>query len=280
MKIIYKILQFLQFSFLQDLYLILLKIVLWLMNYWIWTEQNGEKKVLKIINNYLKKLEWKPIIFDVWANKWQYLRDINQLIDSPSVIFSFEPIKDTFNSLKENTTYKSIHDINLINVWLWAKNETQNIYFSNFWDDPDNSCASILKDNITNFVDSKISNTEVAITTIDNFCKKNNISHIDFLKIDIEWYELDCIKWARNMINSLNIDIIQLEHNRCAIASRTFFRDYWDIFSENYIICRPLANNKWLYQIKKYDIYLENFTYINYVFIKKDIYKKILLKND
>jgi FkbM family methyltransferase len=111
-------------------------------------------------------------------------------------------------------------------------------------DDNIQSCASLLPDNITNFVSKKMSKEQITIDTIDNFCKQHYISHIHFLKIDIEGGELDCLRGAYQMIEHNQIDIIQVEHNRCAIASRTFLRDYRDMFSKNYEMCRPLSNNR------------------------------------
>lgn len=269
-----------QFHFLQSFYLLSLKIILWLMNYGIWwsTFGNGEIKVLKLVNKYIKNLK-SPIIFDVWANIWQYLDDINMTITKESTIYSFEPQKKAFNELRKKKFENTIHVINTINIWFGEKKEILDIYSESNEnkDDQTDSCASIIPENITGFLSKNTIKESISIDTIDDFCKRSNIKRIHFLKIDVEGFEFKCILWAQEMIKNKWIDIIQIEHNRCAIASRIFLKDYRDMFSWSYVICRPLSNNKWLYAIKQYDIYLENFTYINYVMIRKDIYKEHFL---
>jgi FkbM family methyltransferase len=271
-KIVDKITQFLQFKPLQPFYFLLYKTILLLMNYWTPINNDWEIKTLKLINNYLSNSKkFNPIIFDVWANIGQYLDNINSNIKIPSIIYSFEPQSNIYKLLQNNMPKNTIHTINLVNLGLWIKRQKVEIFSGN---DENSTCASIKADNIENFVSEIVNKESIQIDTLDNFCKENNIKHINHLKIDVEWNELNVLKWVEKMIKWEKIDIIQVEHNRCAIAFRTFFRDYWNMFNEKYVICRPLAWNRWLYEIKKYNHYLESFTYINYVFIKKDIYEK------
>ena len=53
--------------------------------------------------------------------------------------------------------------------------------------------------------------TYVETNTIDNFCKINDIKHIDILKIDTEGYEEKVISGAKRMLKNQKIDIIQIE---------------------------------------------------------------------
>lgn len=269
-----KVIQIMQFKILQPFYLLLLKVVLWLMNYGVgWSSfGNWEIKTLKLVDRYLKTVK-SPVIFDVWANVWQYMNDINEYLGTASTIYCFEPQLNAFQELQKNIPTKTPHIINSVNIWFGDTEWSFDIYSeSEGKNDVTHSCASLIPSNITNFLSQNTNKEKITIDTIDNFCKASDIHSINFLKIDIEGYEMCCLKWASKMIAQGNIHIIQVEHNRCAIASRTFLRDYRDLFSKQYVICRPLSNNKWWYAIKDYDVYLENFTYINYVMIKKDIY--------
>jgi len=239
MTFLFKIIQFFQFQSLQSFYLILLKSVLWLMNYGIWWEENGEKKIIKLVDSYIEKAKIQnPAIFDIGANIAQYLNDLNDNLAIPSRIYSFEPIPDTFVVLSKNKPENSIHDITLVNIGFWEKTEEISI-FTGYGDDDANSCASILESNISNFVSEEKNKQTIHITSIDEFCSSHTINHIDFLKIDIEWYELKCIQWAKEMIDKDNIDIIQVEHNRCAIASRTF----WEIIGIYFLINMLFADH-------------------------------------
>jgi FkbM family methyltransferase len=51
-----------------------------------------------------------------------------------------------------------------------------------------------MSDNITNFLSKDLNKESISIHTIDNFCESNKIDNINFLKIDIEGYEMQCLK--------------------------------------------------------------------------------------
>ena len=52
---------------------------------------------------------------------------------------------------------------------------------------------------------------KIKLDTLDNYCKDNKIVHIHALKIDVEGFELDVLKGARNMLKNKAIDFIQFE---------------------------------------------------------------------
>lgn len=52
---------------------------------------------------------------------------------------------------------------------------------------------------------------QVAVTTIDDFCAANGITHIDFLKLDIEDSELPALRGAQRMLAAKAIDSILVE---------------------------------------------------------------------
>lgn len=100
-------------------------------------------------------------------------------------------------------------------------------------------------------------------TTIDNYCQKNNVNHIHFLKMDIEGHELSALQGASKMLSSDNIDYIQFEFGGCNIDSRTYFKDFYYLLHDKYDIYRILQ--KGLYKIDKYSEYLEIFVTVNYL---------------
>lgn len=55
----------------------------------------------------------------------------------------------------------------------------------------------------------------VQVTTVDNYCHKEGISHIDFLKIDVEGHELAVVQGAKAMLKRGAIDYIQFEYGGC-----------------------------------------------------------------
>jgi FkbM family methyltransferase len=53
----------------------------------------------------------------------------------------------------------------------------------------------------------------VTIATIDSYCRERGIDHIDFVKMDIEGYEMAAIRGAERMLRAGSIDILQFEYS-------------------------------------------------------------------
>lgn len=240
----------------------------YLLNYGVGGDNNGEKFIIRQLSYFSEKSSRQLLIFDVGGNIGQYALLLDEYIKNKK-LYSFEPSKNSFRKLQENT--KNIQNYFPKNFWFSDAEWELNLFYSEGegWD-THNSCASLYKNNITDFVSKNVIEEKIALKTIDNFCESENISNIDYLKIDIEGNEFRALQWAKNMLSEWRIDVIQIEFNRCSVASHIFLKDYWDFLSEKYDIYRLLSYNHGLYQIKKYDTALENFTYINYIFIRKN----------
>lgn len=52
---------------------------------------------------------------------------------------------------------------------------------------------------------------KVPIETLDSFCERNGISHIDFLKIDTEGFDLNIMLGAGGMLARHCVDLVQAE---------------------------------------------------------------------
>ncbi len=269
MQLIRNFIWILQFRFLQPLYFLGLKLSLALMNYGIGVEQNGETYVLKRLWKYADNLNKELVIFDVGANIGQYTTAVNTHI-SHKRLYSFEPSKNTFAELVIST--KNFKNTSLYNFWLSHERQIATLYYEedHVGFDTIHSCASLYSDNITSYISKDTISEEIELRTMDDFCLEQGINHIDFLKIDIEWHELSCLQGAKKLLSTGSIDMIQIELNRCSIASRTFLKDYWDLLSETHDTYRMLSWNHGLYRVKKYETCLENFTYMNYIFIQKN----------
>ena len=52
---------------------------------------------------------------------------------------------------------------------------------------------------------------DVPVTTLDAHAKAERLLHIDFLKIDVEGFELGVLRGARELLGEKRIDLIMLE---------------------------------------------------------------------
>lgn len=97
---------------------------------------------------------------------------------------------------------------------------------------------------------------EVAATKLSTVISTNQLT-IDYLKIDVEGNEYKVLLGAEEYLNPDIIKNIQFEYNSCALDSRTFFKDYWDLLSPlGYEI---MIADKWDTPITGYSPKLEDF---------------------
>lgn len=140
------------------------------------------------------------VFFDIGANQGQ---TINKMINHypEAKIHAFEPSKNCFESLK--STFKN-KKISLHNLAI-GSNSGQLEFNEYSW----SALNSFLK---RAYGSAKILETYlVEVTTIDEFCKNNAISHINFLKTDTEGYELNVLKGASEMMKQNRIQFVYVE---------------------------------------------------------------------
>src|SRR5207244_3538332 len=99
------------------------------------------------------------------------------------------------------------------------------------YDQPDGSeHASLFSDVFADIYRvEKIKETRIPLTTMDHFCCAEQISGIDFLKIDTEGNELKVLKGSQSLIQNNAIRAIQFEFNEMNVISRVFLRDFYDL---------------------------------------------------
>jgi|SRR5580704_15051037 FkbM family methyltransferase len=119
--------------------------------------------------------------------------------------------------------------------------------------------ASLFERRETYFSKTQQRTTMVPARKLDDIIKENNLSVIDFMKIDVEGAELLAFQGAQEALRSRKIKAISFEFGSGNINSRTFFRDLWDFLRQyDFAIARILPGGKSL-RIDDYDEDLEYF---------------------
>lgn len=229
------------------------------------TQASGEEHLLKLLSKKYKE----PIIFDVGANEGGYSALTRKYIPN-STIYAFEPGIKSFAKLKD----KQLKKLHIYNVGLSDKKGTA--YFYDFSekstqknDYPVSAMASLSKEVFTKYHREKPKSRKINLETIDNFVKKENIRHIDFLKIDTEGYEYHVLKGAMKTIMKKKIDVIQFEFNEMNVYTRVFLRDFIELLVD-FKLYRLMPD--WLLSLDDYSPKThELFGFQNIVAIRKDL---------
>jgi FkbM family methyltransferase len=247
----------LRIGFLQPVWEKLHSLSIVAMNFWGGAkfEDSGE---LWVIEHVIKKNNLQPIIFDVGANKGFYALALQKILGDKAEIYCFEPSESTYKELQKNI--EKIPNIKFFNFGFSDKQEQLTLHSTN----ESNGLSSIYENNpLTTFNHKET----ITLNTLNDFCNSNQIKEIDFLKIDVEGHEYKVLLGALNLLKSNKIKIIQFEIGECNIASKTFFRDFFELLKDQYRIFRVLPGG--LREVKAYNTIQEVFVCVNYIAINK-----------
>ncbi len=222
-------------------------------------QYNGEANVLKIMRDKINPSF--PVLFDVGANKGEFTKQILQLWQGKAYqLYAFEPSQKTFLMLQDSVQKSG--SVHLINMGFGDQPGMVEL----FYDREGSGLVSVYPRDLS-YRNIDFSNHEtIELTTLDLFCKKNAVSTIDFLKLDVEGHELAALKGGKKMFEEGKVKMVQFEFGGCNIDSRTFFRDYYNFFKKDFKLYRILSNG--LRPIDSYSEKLEVFQSANYLAIR------------
>jgi FkbM family methyltransferase len=206
------------------------------------------------------------VVFDIGANIGWYTNNI-LLKHKGSTVYSFEPIKDSFNCLIKNLELNNQSTDNAFNFGLSDKNATEKFYF-----DRECTAASSMA-NLREGEDTII--VECETKKLDDFISTlTTINNLDFIKCDVEGAELFVYKGAIETIKEYKPIIFSEMLRKWSKKLGYHPNDIIDLFKgidyECYII-----NNEC---IEKIELVTENTLSTNYLFFHKDKHSSIVNK--
>lgn len=207
-------------------------------------------------------LSKSKVVFDVGANKGDFARICLQI--NPSInVHCFEPSKNTFKRLLSNKFPANVI-CNNFGLGSEKKEEILHIYGQG------EGTNSIHKRFLEHLGAGVKDYEKIVIDTVDTYCNLKKINEIDFIKIDVEGFELEVIKGSKDMIKRGKIKIIMFEYGGTYIDARILLKDFFELFEVTDYSFYKLYPNK-LKLFKKYDPLVENFQYANWVIIHNSV---------
>ena len=141
------------------------------------------------------------IVIDIGANIGYYTLMFAKLVGDTGKIYSFEPDPRNFLILEKNIQINGYN-----NVILEKKSVSSKLGKSILYVNENSAGSSMHKpNNVVNQID-------VDLITLDNYFEVNSITP-DFIKIDIEGYELNALKGMKSILQSSDKTKIMIEYN-------------------------------------------------------------------
>ena len=219
---------------------------------------NGELTVLKKISKINPS-----IIIDGGANVGDYSLMVTQTIPKCK-IYSFEPVKSTFEKLTENTKeYSSIHPIMSglfkencsLEINLFKADEHSSLY------------------DIQGLPEKSNQKETIRLIKGDDFMTEKNLESIDFLKLDIEGAEYDALMGFEKCIKDGKVKAVQFEYGYINITTKKLLVDFYNFFEANdYVVGKIFPKTV---EFRKYNFIYEDFIGPNFIAVKKSETKLI-----
>lgn len=158
------------------------------------------------------------VAIDIGANIGLFSVYLSKELGKKGKVYAFEPIKDTYWRMKENLTLNRCENVEAFQEAISNKKgkAVMNVFPEGYgaWNTFGKPQFGEIK---------PISRETVPVTTLDEFVKQKDIRKIDFLKIDVEGFELDVLQGGKKAITSNKVKHLSFEISQTPLegAKRT-----------------------------------------------------------
>lgn len=114
----------------------------------------------------------------------------------------------------------------------------------------------------------------VEVTTLAAVFAEESIAEADFVKSDVEGFDLRVIEGARPLLAERRIGLLQFEYNACWVETRTLLRDVFALASGlPYRLCKVVPDG--IEALPAWHPELEAFVQANYILVRDDWMKPL-----
>jgi len=177
----------------------------------------------------------------------------------------FEPTMSCFNTIFKKFDNKN--NIILNNFGASDSDCSAPIYY----DKEQSGLASIYQRNLDTYNLELNKSEEIKLRRLDGYIEEKNISHIDFVKIDIEGHEMKAFEGFGKYLNADFISYIQFEYGGANLDSHSSLMEIYKMLTNNaFKFSKVMPNGL---ELREYSPFMENINYSNYVSISKKVVK-------
>jgi FkbM family methyltransferase len=107
---------------------------------------------------------------------------------------------------------------------------------------------------------------EARMVTLDRYCERNDITAIDFLKIDVEGAEYKVLKGAAGLLAGRRVHTIQFEYGAFSTQTHFLLGDYYSLLAGDYWIGKIYPG---YVDFREYQWTMEDFRFSNYCCVSR-----------
>lgn len=199
--------------------------------------QDEEEPDIIVVRKLVKDENW---VADIGANHGIYTHVLSVLVGNKGKVFSFEPIKDTYDILSYGIRKRCLNNVTKYNVALSDKNGQSQMEIPLFENGTENYYQASLVRNTTTY---GLRHFTVETCTLDSIAM-NIEKELAFVKCDVEGHELPLIRGAKSTIKATHPAwLIEIEGNPDVHGSKAYelfnymllegYHPYWFDYNNN-----------------------------------------------
>ena len=197
---------------------------IWASLFWyMQMNENYEKDIKKVVYKYSKELsnEKSKYLINIGCNIWRWAIDLSKNYNYN--VIAFEPAPETYYRFCTNVAFSWLLDkFDTYNIWLWNKNWIINFEYN-------------IKDNwVAHIVESLDSNKDIIQIPVKKFddlwIDKEKIQKTRLIIMDVEWYELNVLKWMEKSLKEfkdVNIVVEIWENHEDKEKTIDYMKSLW-----------------------------------------------------
>ncbi len=169
------------------------------------------------------------IAFDLGANAGAYSVLLSRLCGPSGRVWAFEPVPDTYWRLRETLALNRCENVVAVQA---AVADRQGTATMNLFDPQFSEWSTLGKPSMLGPDGRRVSpseSVEVPSHALDQFCAEHGIERVQFLKVDVEGFELSVFRGAETLLREQRVDFICFEISKdplkgAGVQSRDVFK--------------------------------------------------------
>lgn len=145
-------------------------------------------------------------VFDIGANIGYYTVQFGRVAGPEGQVHAFEPVRSTCSILQRNVAINDLGNVHVNRRIVSSDNQARRIHIS---EDATGNCSVEFEQTESECVPS---------ISMDEYCNRLGIEHVDLIKIDVEGHELEVLKGMSGLLTTGRVDHLFLEMNSDALS--------------------------------------------------------------